>query len=625
MNAEDLRSKYGFHYVALNKIKHDNEKALIYADSMIMASNQITNKQKYIAATADAYFARGDALFDLDRYIESYNAYYQGYLLGKSNLDNCTLSSYSYRLGMISYKQGSYRYAANYFKESLNQSYSCTEDFPSFFRKQEVMDNIALSYRNLNQPDSALIYFDKALKFIDQHAATYKNRADILEVARAVVYGNQADILSSKGAYWQAIALLKKSITTNLKKGNDFHDAQLSEVKLSELYMKTGLDNLALPLLNTIRRQIDSVKASDVEAGWNSMMGAYYQKKNSPTQALIYLERYHHIKDSLAERTRSLKDNNVFERLGNLEKQGQIAELRKRQRIYIYGGIIFIGMSLIILLLIYRNWKRSRQEMAIVSALNKQVNLQKANLEQTLQDLELSSQEKDRILRTVAHDLRNPLGGIASLTSAMVEDSDYNNEQLELLRIIKETAYDSLELINEILEATSNSPSEIPKQLVEINSLVNNSVELLRFKAAEKNQKIELRTLETPEEILLSREKIWRVMSNLISNAIKFSPVGATIVVSIVYKDNEIEIAVNDHGIGIPDEIKDKIFNIFTDAKRPGTLGEKSFGLGLSICRQIIEKHHGQIWFESNSHDGTTFYVRLAKTGTPVKMQPMEV
>lgn len=299
--------------------------------------------------------------------------------------------------------------------------------------------------------------------------------------------------------------------------------------------------------------------------------------------------------------------------------------MRKRQRIYIYGGIIFIGMSLIILLLIYRNWKRSRQEMAIVSALNKQVNLQKANLEQTLQDLELSSQEKDRILRTVAHDLRNPLGGIASLTSAMVEDSDYNNEQLELLRIIKETAYDSLELINEILEATSNSPSEIPKQLVEINSLVNNSVELLRFKAAEKNQKIELRTLETPEEILLSREKIWRVMSNLISNAIKFSPVGATIVVSIVYKDNEIEIAVNDHGIGIPDEIKDKIFNIFTDAKRPGTLGEKSFGLGLSICRQIIEKHHGQIWFESNSHDGTTFYVRLAKTGTPVKMQPMEV
>src|SRR6202000_2828166 len=89
-----------------------------------------------------------------------------------------------------------------------------------------------------------------------------------------------------------------------------------------------------------------------------------------------------------------------------------------------------------------------------------------------------------------------------------------------------------------------------------------------------------------------SQEKIWRGLSNLISNAIKFSPNGSPIKGQIDKNDNEVKISVSDKGIGIPDDIKDQVFNIFTNAKRPGTAGEKSFGLGLSICQQIMENHN---------------------------------
>jgi two-component system sensor histidine kinase VicK len=615
--ADKLR-KYGFHYVINNKIKHNNEEALLYADSMISAASQMTNKPLYIAFLGDANFARGDALFELGRYNEAYSSYYQGYLLGKNNLDNCTLSAYTYRMGMITYKQANYKFAVTYFKESFEQNKSCKDEFVSFFRQQEVLDNTALSYRNENMPDSAMVYFRCALQYINENSSKYKNRADILEVARAIIYGNQAGVLSNQGKYAEAIELLKKSIATNLKKGNDYHDAQLSEIKLAELYMDLRQDELVMPLLATIRAQLDSLPASDAEAGWNLTTGNYFKIKNNFNKALPYLEKYHKIKDSLSARSRTLKESNVNEQVSNLEKQYQIVELRNKQHIYMYTVVIFAAMSSIIILLIFRNWKRSRREMNVVSALNTQVNLQKRDLENTLADLEQSSQEKDRILRTVAHDLRNPLGGIASLTSAMVEDADYNNEQIELLRVIKETAFDSLELINEILEATSNTPTELQKQPVDINSLLNNSVELMRFKAAEKNQKIILNTLDAPEEVMISREKIWRVISNLISNAIKFSSVGTEIHVGITDEGDDIQIYVNDHGIGIPENIKSKVFNMFTDAKRSGTLGEKSFGLGLSICKQIIEKHNGKIWFESNSENGTTFYIRLSKTADPV-------
>jgi len=624
LNTADRFRVYGFHFWVNNKIRHNNDKALAYADNMLQVIQHSLNKDHYLSYYGEANFAKGDALFDLGRYSEAYNSYYQGYLIGKNSLNTCTLSDYTYRMGMITYKQANYKLAVSYFKRSFTQRQECKIEFISFYRQQEVLDNIALSYKNLNKPDSALLYFNKAMQYINNYGRQYPTRGEILNVARAVIQGNTADILSARGHYGQAIGLLKKSIAINLKKGNDNNDAALSEIKLGQLYLKTQNDSALVPLLETLRVQLDTIKSGDAKAGWNLLMGDYYFGKKDFAQALIYLKNYHHIKDSLTEINLRLKDNNVSEQVGNLEKQYQIAALRNKQRTYLYTGCVCLCLVLVIVLLGYRNWARSKAEMATVNILNKQVNAQKNELENTLFDLENSSQEKDRILRTVAHDLRNPLGGVASLISAMVEDTDYNPEQLELLKIIKEAAFDSLELINEILEATDTNPTQLLKLPVDINLLLSNSVELMRFKAAEKNQKIILNALEAPEYLFISREKIWRVISNLISNAIKFSPVGTDICVTITDMKTDIQLSVHDQGIGIPEDIKNKVFNMFTDAKRPGTLGEKSFGLGLSICRQIIEKHHGKIWFDSNPQQGTTFYIRLSKTNIPVQ-NPMPV
>ena len=151
-------------------------------------------------------------------------------------------------------------------------------------------------------------------------------------------------------------------------------------------------------------------------------------------------------------------------------------------------------------------WQKSRKNIETLGSLNQKINEQNKTLENALAKLNLSSQEKDRILRTVAHDLRNPLGGIASLTLAMADDN-YNDDQHEMINLIKETSKNSLELINEILEATNEGKDNFNKELVEINGLVNLSVELLRFKAAEKQQEIVLNLLENPEEIYISKEK----------------------------------------------------------------------------------------------------------------------
>jgi signal transduction histidine kinase len=619
-NLEVLQKFYyfDFNYNFFYHIKNNKNNAMLYADSMLNLFNTNAIRLKYTPQYGQAHFFKGDILFDENKYDDAYQYYYQGKIIASNSLDDCTLSEYSYRMGMIMYKQGHFRIAASYFKISSTETNTCEWTFRSFYRRQELLNNTGLCYSKINEPDSGMIFYKKALKYIDSTGVEFKIRKDLLDVARGVVYGNEAGIYILKGNYKLAENLLKKSININLRKGNDNNDAQLSELKLAHLYDQQNKTDSLLNLLQVVHAQFDTIKSKDAEADWNLLMANYYIKKGSPKDAFNYLLQHDALKDSITNRDKKLKEADVTEQMERLTKNYEFENLKKNnelQRIYVKTALVFGLMLILIISLIFMNWQKSKKNIKTLGGLNNQISDQNYHLENALNELNISSQEKDRILRTVAHDLRNPLGGVASLTGLMAEENEYTTEQKELINLIKETSNNSLELINEILEATDNESvkTQKDKELVEINALVNHSVELLRFKAAEKNQHIIVETIRTPVELFISREKIWRVISNLISNAIKFSPENAYIGVKLIDEEKEVKILVTDNGIGIPDEIKDNIFKMFTDSKRPGTAGEKSFGLGLSICQQIIENHNGKIWFESNPNKGTTFYITLNK------------
>jgi len=604
---------YALHFLYYKKMTTNRVKELAYADSMMLTAAKCIKEKQYVLFFSESNFAKGDAYFDAQHYNEAYKYFYAGYFLGKNHFNSEILAEYTYRMGMISFKQSQFKTAANYFKDSYKQSLSVREDFAPFYRKQELLNDIGESYQHNGDIDSALVYFNRNLAYIDQNSQKYRSRDNLLDVARAVTYGDMGLISYSKGKYTQAADEFKKSIVINLKRANDNYNAELVEISLGQLYLNQRQDNLFINLMNDLRSQLDSVKNTEAETDWNRLMSDYYVKKKEYSKSFTYFKNYSALKDSLNNLATSLKETDINQQLANYDKQYQIESLKgdnKLQLIYLYLAIICVIMAVIIIFLVFRNWKRSKKDILVISDLNKQISSQKVDLETTLNELKVNSQEKDRILRTVAHDLRNPIGGIVSLTNSMLED-EYNEDQKQLISLVNGTSHNSLELINEILEATNNTTGKLNKEPVEINTLVNDSVEILSFKAAEKDQQIVTGLLDHPKKLLVSRERIWRVISNLISNAIKFSPSGTTIRVNVANGDNAVTISVADEGIGIPDHIKDEVFNIFTDAKRPGTAGERSFGLGLSICQQIIENHNGKIWFESNSGRGTTFYIRL--------------
>ncbi|WP_162847091.1 tetratricopeptide repeat-containing sensor histidine kinase [Mucilaginibacter gracilis] len=608
---------YRMHFYYNDQNTKDYNKALLYTDSMQNLIEVTQSEKKYAKQYSVAAFSKGDVLFKMGKFSDAYRCYYQGKKIGSSSFDSCTMGEYSYHMGMIMYKQEHYKQAASHFIQSFNESKTCTDNFATFYRNQELLDNAALSYHRAGMLSEAESYYQRTLEYIKTEGAKYSSKTRIMEVSLSVVYGNLAGLYLEKNNFAKAEPLLKKSIETNLKKGNDNRDAELTELKLAHLYIDAHKPALLYNLLKNIRAQLDSVKNIDAEVDWNYLMADYYKKTNDLKKALYYFDAYDEIKDSVTNANRKLKESDFNQQFKDLEDQSTIKTLRsdnKVQHMYLIVALVYAIMALIIILLIFLNWRRSKNSVKTLSDLNKKVNEQKLQLEKSLAELEKNGHEKDRILRAVSHDLRNPIGGIASLTAMMLMEEGLDSEQIELLNLIQATTNNSLELINEILEATTTlSAKTLNKQYVDINVLLTHSVELLRFKAAEKNQKIMLDVLEDPEELYISREKIWRVLSNLISNAIKFSPNGAVITVKVFLENDNIKISVNDHGIGIPDKIKDQVFHMFTEAKRPGTLGEKSFGLGLSISKQIVESHNGEIWFDSDPSNGTTFYVRLKK------------
>ena len=114
----------------------------------------------------------------------------------------------------------------------------------------------------------------------------------------------------------------------------------------------------------------------------------------------------------------------------------------------------------------------------------------------------------------------------------------------------------------------------------------------------------------------INKTKFSRVIDNLITNAIKFTPSNGSVVVAIQPDTRGVVLKFHDTGIGIPSSLKAGLFEPFTASGRTGTANEHSTGLGLSIAKKIVESHAGEIWFESEEGEGSTFFLRLPLAST---------
>lgn len=223
-------------------------------------------------------------------------------------------------------------------------------------------------------------------------------------------------------------------------------------------------------------------------------------------------------------------------------------------------------------------------------------------------EIEKAGEFKNQVLGMVAHDLRNPIGAVESI-AMMIELDDIDTDMQDNVNMIKESCSKARSILDDLLEAARNENiNVIETQRTELNEYLKGIIDAWKM---QNRFNVVLMSNTNPVYAQLNKEKFTRVMDNLISNALKFSTDNHNIELHLAQQDNQITIQVKDYGLGISQDMLPHIFERFSKAGRKGLKGEKSTGLGLSIVKQIIESHNGNISVGSIEGKGTTFTIQL--------------
>lgn len=461
----------------------------------------------------------------------------------------------------------------------------------SHLKRDSIASVLYINYC-LNNPslsaDSVQYYLHKSREIANR----YKDEAIVVLSIQA-----QADYMLNHGQKQGVLPLINESLSRSVNAGMEYYE--INALGLYANYYSDIPDSVvhyykqAYQLIEKMR--FSSVKVPVLKAILEYTKLSSNKADTSHIQQLIasvLTTENEHLKQFIGDYVRytAIQDDNKLLEISNRNKQTKI-------------WLLLTVFSITIVLLAVILW-----QFRITRLLNKRISEQNSHMQKALSSLEQSQTDNTRIMKIVAHDLRNPIGASLSLADLMLADPGRSVEDRNMLEMMKTSCGHSLELVSDLLQI-HNRAEELKRESVDIQNLLHYCVELLHFKAQAKAQQIRLQA--EPAVVYVSREKIWRVVSNLVTNAIKFSPAGAEIVVRLQVKPDVIIISVADNGIGIPPEMKEEIFDMFTRAKRKGTAGEHSFGLGLAISKQIVEAHKGSIWYESDPGKGTTFFVEL--------------
>ena len=229
----------------------------------------------------------------------------------------------------------------------------------------------------------------------------------------------------------------------------------------------------------------------------------------------------------------------------------------------------------------------------------------------------LAEQEKLRanLLRTISHDLRTPLTSISgNADNLLANDEAFDVEtRRQIYTDIREDSEWLISLVENLLSVSrmGEGKSDIRMSAELVSDVIDEAV-----RRTEKNASEHKLTVKENDGILLARmdaRLIVQVLINLIDNAIKYTPNGSEIEISAVEKDNEIAITVADNGHGIADEIKPRVFDMFYTGAEKIADSRRSLGLGLALCKSIVNAHGGEITVSDNKPHGAAFTFTLPK------------
>ena len=273
------------------------------------------------------------------------------------------------------------------------------------------------------------------------------------------------------------------------------------------------------------------------------------------------------------------------------------------------AGVIII----IVIALHVRSYHKLKRQTKLMQVQGQEIKKQMQELQGQNKLLGELNIEKQQIIGVVSHDLKGPFNRIFALVHLLtLSGENFTNEQREYLGKIHQIVADGLGMVRNLLDNRrfEDKGIELTPEKLDIVAVVSSMVKNYRVLAEKKKIQIHL---EAPPQLILTTDKmcLTRIMDNLFSNALKFSPSEKNVYVIIHETDKFAEIRVNDEGPGIPLADQLKLFHKYQRLTPKPTGGESSTGLGLYLVQAMISKLEGEVYCESEGNNGAAFIIRL--------------
>ncbi len=629
-----------------------SHKALFLAEEVGFTSGQ---------ATAHSYIARGMIQKgELKNAITNFNSAIP--LFVSENDSSNVLSCYRglgfiYSYGSNKLKSLEYNLKALHLAEQLNDSASLSV----------IYNNIGAIYRFLDNHESALFYFQKSLDMEVQWQNFYEMAIGFANVGTVRVENNQyaeaaqdfkkvLELLPQVDGNYITVNLdlsLSRYYTTinRFDSASYFIEQSIRKSKRGKLpqYLATAYSRKGELLLKQKRykkciRYFEKSLALSDSIGIRDDLPKIYE-----SQAIAYANLGMHNKayELLLERNSAIdstKNKEVAVLIGEFEKEQkikveserqilehklkeQVAEnrsIRMRYRLKYAIGIILLLLCIIVV--VGYLFLRIRKNKQVLESQNSIINSQKLQLENSLKELEISEENlkqlnvtKDKFFSIIGHDLRSPFNAIIGFSDELTQSYDsYNDQQRkDMIAIISDSSKSTQKLLDNLLNWALSQQERRPlfKKRHSLTRLVETGISAYKSAAALKKLKVTLSIHDNPT-VWVDNETIEIVISNLFNNAIKFTQCGGSIHLHSVATAGEVQLCIQDNGIGMTDEIRSGLFEIEKDVRRLGTCSEKGTGLGLLLCNEFVSKNNGKIWVNSTEGKGSEFWISLPASET---------
>lgn len=582
----------------------------------------------------------------LYRYTDARNVYINLIDFCTQHRDSSNLLNAYGGLGVLFFTVNDYDNAIRYYEKALQKA----REMQNYIDECVYLDNLSEAYGCRKQ-------YDKAFEHIDLACRIAEKEKDI--ESQIPLYERYAKLYADIGNFDKAFVKMNAALAL-CEDDEHIRDHNNLTITKAELQVKQQDTEGALVTFKTIDPNLINV---------NSLTKVYYElgKIYEQKKDLALAENYFIKSQKLAQENNSLRynewnhralyrinraqnqskeallnlesANSLRDSLFNYEKSGQVTELQFRYDLAqreqelqeakmvanqnkMWWGTI-LGLLIIAFLVLGYYWQKKRNEVLVIK--NETIRAQKEQLETINNEISQKNQaieEQKRLLEdsnamlqqfnyAVAHDLKEPLRNISNFATLINRRyiKDLPPAAASYFEFVMTGASRMGTMLDGLLKYSMMSMDQVTDiETINIRDIVTEVNDNLRVKIEEQHAQIVFP--ETMPTLRANRIHLIQLIQNLVSNSLKFVETNPIIEIGSRKENEKIVLFVKDNGIGIHPESGKKLFNLFHRLHRDSTRFEGT-GVGLALCKNIVEKYGGKIWFESVEGCGTTFFVQM--------------